>query len=62
MKRGEDFVKAEKKELSEVSMMIFKEMGGTEGKKIGQFDIPPRTYCGSFFVSFVETIFEMEHL
>ena len=55
MKRVEDFVKAEKKELSEVSMMIFKEMGGTEGKKRGRFDIPPRTYCPKNFKDFKMT-------
>ena len=55
MKRVEDFVKAEKKELSEVSMMIFKKMGGTEGKKRGRFDIPPRTYCPKNFKDFKMT-------
>ena len=55
MKHGEDFVKAEKKELSEVSMMIFKEMGGTEGKKRGRFDIPPRTYSPKNFKDFKMT-------
>ena len=52
MKRVEDFVKTDRKELSKVSMMIFKEMGGTEGKMRGRCDIPPRTYCPRNFTDF----------
>ena len=33
MKRVEDFVKTDRKELSKVSMMIFKEMGGGQNER-----------------------------
>ena len=41
----EEFVKEEKKQIAEVSLIIFKEKGGSEGKRRGRYDIPPKTYC-----------------
>ena len=55
LKRVEEFLKREKKELSEVSRKIFKEKGGSEGKMRGRNDIPPRTYCPRDFRYFKMT-------
>ena len=41
----EEFVKEKKKQVAEVSLIIFKEKGGSEGKRRGRYDIPPKTYC-----------------
>ena len=51
-RKVEDFIKIDKKELSEVSIIIFKEKGGKEGKKKGRNDIPPETYCPRDFKDF----------
>ena len=51
-RKVEDFIKIDKKELSEVSMILFKEKGGKEGKKKGRNDIPPETYCPRDFKDF----------
>ena len=44
LKRVEDFLKIEKKMLSQASMLIFKEKGGTEGKMRGRNDVPPKCF------------------
>ena len=42
LKRVEDFLKIEKKMLTQTSMLIFKEKGGSEGKMRGRNDVPPK--------------------
>lgn len=49
VKRVEDFLKIEKKMLSEASMLIFKEKGGSEGKRRGRNDVPPKTFFPKAF-------------
>ena len=44
LKRVEDFLKIEKKMLTQTSMLIFKEKGGSEGKMRGRNDVPPKTF------------------
>ena len=49
LKRVEDFLKIEKKMLSQASMLIFKEKGGTEGKMRGRNDVPPKCFFPKAF-------------
>ena len=49
LKRVEDFLKIEKKVLTETSMLIFKEKGGSEGKRRGRNDVPPKTFFPKAF-------------
>ena len=49
LKRVEDFLKIEKKVLTETSMLIFKEKGGSEGKRRGRNDVPPKTFFPAAF-------------
>ena len=49
LKRVEDFLKIEKKVLTETSMLIFKEKGGSEGKMRGRNDVPPKTFFPKAF-------------
>ena len=49
LKRVEDFMKIEKKMLSQASMLIFKEKGGSEGKMRGRNDVPPKTFFPAAF-------------
>ena len=49
LKRVEDFLKIEKKMLTQTSMLIFKEKGGSEGKMRGRNDVPPKTFFPKAF-------------
>ena len=49
LKRVEDFLKMEKKILTQASMLIFKEEGGSEGKMRGRNDVPPKTFFPKAF-------------
>ena len=49
LKRVEDFLKMEKKILTQASMLIFQEKGGSEGKMRGRNDVPPKTFFPKAF-------------
>ena len=49
LKRVEDFLKTEKTILSQASLLIFKEKGGSEGKMRGRNDVPPKTFFPQTF-------------
>ena len=49
LKRVEDFLKTEKTILSQASLLIFKEKGGSEGKRRGRNDVPPKTFFPQTF-------------
>jgi len=49
LKRVEDFLKMEKKILTQASMLIFKEEGGSEGKMRGRNDVPPKIFFPKVF-------------
>ena len=49
LKRVEDFLKIEKTILSQASLLIFKEKGGSEGKRRGRNDVPPKTFFPQTF-------------